>query len=661
MAYRLLRSTATVAAFAAASCATLAAAQDADAVALDEGFVLDTLVVSGGGPAGEGSEARATVGADTLLGAYQGAGVEAVLNGIAGVTTETTAGDPAVAVNIRGLSGQGRVVVTIDGARQNFARSDHGANGTFYVDPEMLRSVEVVRGTTGADAAPGAIGGTVALRTVEAADLIDAGETQGGEARVRFGTLTAEPTLHGANARQFGAAASGLIAFTGADASDYEAGDGQEVEAADSQRSGLAKLAFSPVEGQTVTLGYSVLRSDFRTGVASGFPRDSELDTTNATLGYVAGPAEVTLYRTETRVSQRSLDGVFQPEGPWRSYDTATDGLRASTTHDLMVGPTDQTITFVAEAFRDTVRTDDPDASAIGGSLTPSGERTIASLLVEDTVRFGAETRAIVGLRYLDYRLESPDGHAADASLSPSLTVEHRILDVVSVYGTLAQATRPPTLSETLVNGVHPPPATFVILPNPDLEPESAFTTEIGATLAMADLIRPGDRLDARLAFYRNDVDDFIGLVQRGTLFDAYFQYDNIDAVRIEGAELEIGYDAGVAFASVSGQLMEGTDRRTGDPVSNIPPNRVVLTGGVRNGAETLEVGSRVSIVDSREDGTLSSDAWTTVDLFLTRSVGSRGSFGLALNNITDETYTPYLSTQPSPGFNALASLTIAF
>jgi outer membrane receptor protein involved in Fe transport len=36
----------------------------------------------------------------------------------------------------------------------------------------MLRSMEVIRGTAGADASAGAIGGTLVLRTVTADDLI---------------------------------------------------------------------------------------------------------------------------------------------------------------------------------------------------------------------------------------------------------------------------------------------------------------------------------------------------------------------------------------------------------------------------------------------------------------------------------------------------------
>ena len=53
-----------------------------------------------------------------------------------GVSTEENADDPATAINVRGLQDFGRVAVTIDGARQNFQRSGHNANGMFYFEPK---------------------------------------------------------------------------------------------------------------------------------------------------------------------------------------------------------------------------------------------------------------------------------------------------------------------------------------------------------------------------------------------------------------------------------------------------------------------------------------------------------------------------------------------
>ena len=635
------------------------------AAAQDEGeepsMLLPPLVITA--PAADGAGAGlARVERSDLLGAFQGAGIEGVLNGIPSVTTQSTPGDPAIAVNIRGFQDNGRVVTTIDGARQNFARSGHGANGTFYADPEMLRSVEVVRGPAGAEAAVGAIGGTLALRTVEAADLIAPGAIQGGEMRLRYGTLTAQPTAHVAYARRFGAATDALLAFTRAATADYDAGDGVRVQAEDTTLSGLGKLGFGIGDAQLATLSYSTLDSRFDTGAAEGIPRRNRMDTSNAVATYqLSGPVslDATLYRTETRVEQQLLEDDLWPIGPKRSYTTTTTGLRGVADGAFALGPTDHALSVVLDAFHDDVDTRDP--AAFGGSLTPSGTRDVASALVQDAIALGDRTEAVLGLRFTYYGLDSDDGDASDTDVAPSLTLSRRIGEALTLHATLAKAYRPPTLSETLVNGLHPPPATFYILPNPDLKPESALSAEIGARLAFADLVLPGDALDASLTAYRNEVSDYIGLVQRGTLFEPYFQYDNISKVRIEGWELEIAYDADRVFGSVAGQLMKGTDRATGEEVAGVQPNRLTLTAGLRNPGRTLEAGGRLNIVGSREDGALSSQAWTTLDLFLTRSLGPAASLGLALNNVADETYTQYLNTQPSPGFNAQASLSIAF
>src|SRR5262245_17040670 len=64
----------------------------------------------------------------------QGGSVADILTLVPGVTTQTTASDPGTGVNIRGLQDFGRVNVMIDGARQNFQKNGHEANGTFYFD-----------------------------------------------------------------------------------------------------------------------------------------------------------------------------------------------------------------------------------------------------------------------------------------------------------------------------------------------------------------------------------------------------------------------------------------------------------------------------------------------------------------------------------------------
>jgi outer membrane receptor protein involved in Fe transport len=72
---------------------------------------------------------------------------------------------PATVINIRGLRDFGRVAVVVDGARQNYQRSGHNANGSFFLDPELVGGVEVVRGPTANIYGSGAIGGVVSFRT----------------------------------------------------------------------------------------------------------------------------------------------------------------------------------------------------------------------------------------------------------------------------------------------------------------------------------------------------------------------------------------------------------------------------------------------------------------------------------------------------------------
>ena len=85
------------------------------------------------------------------------------------------ADDPGMAVNIRGMQDFGRVAVVIDGARQNFQRTGHQADGLVYMEPELLAGVDVVRGPVANIYGSGAIGGVVSMRTIDSHDILQPG------------------------------------------------------------------------------------------------------------------------------------------------------------------------------------------------------------------------------------------------------------------------------------------------------------------------------------------------------------------------------------------------------------------------------------------------------------------------------------------------------
>ena len=68
------------------------------------------------------------------------------LFGVPGVTVQTDSKRLASSVNIRGLQDYGRIAVIVDGARQDFQRSGHGTQSTFWLDPELVQEVDVLRG-----------------------------------------------------------------------------------------------------------------------------------------------------------------------------------------------------------------------------------------------------------------------------------------------------------------------------------------------------------------------------------------------------------------------------------------------------------------------------------------------------------------------------------
>lgn len=132
--------------------------------------------------------------------AIQSAGVRNtrdVFNRVSGVYAgEGNGSFPTVSPNVRGLQESGRVVVSIDGARQNAQRgaafggatSYTASAGQGYVDVAFIRAVEIEKITNARSGNAGSLGGKVEFRTVSADDLIAEGENKGGEVNISRGT-----------------------------------------------------------------------------------------------------------------------------------------------------------------------------------------------------------------------------------------------------------------------------------------------------------------------------------------------------------------------------------------------------------------------------------------------------------------------------------------
>lgn len=101
-----------------------------------------------------------------------------LLQGIPGVQVGDSRNGGALDVNIRGIQGQSRVAVRVDGAEQSLDvyRGYAGTQQRSYIDPDLISSVTVNKGPT---VKSGAIGGTVDMQTIGVNDILVDGSSVG--------------------------------------------------------------------------------------------------------------------------------------------------------------------------------------------------------------------------------------------------------------------------------------------------------------------------------------------------------------------------------------------------------------------------------------------------------------------------------------------------
>lgn len=179
-----------------------------------------------------------------------------VFHAVPGVSFQERGDDPATVINVRGLQDFGRVAVVVDGARQNYQRTGHNANGSFFLDPELIGGVDVVRGPTANIYGSGAIGGLVSFRTKDINDVLRPAERWGVDLSGSYGSN---------NSRGLGSVFGGVRATPDVDIfggavyrtqGNYKDGNGTEIGNTGNQvESGLMKLTVRPALGHEVKFG----------------------------------------------------------------------------------------------------------------------------------------------------------------------------------------------------------------------------------------------------------------------------------------------------------------------------------------------------------------------------------------------------------------------
>ena len=115
------------------------------------------------------------------------------LNGVYNMNTRTAGG--AITPNIRGITGKGRIPVTVDGTEQTVDvwMNNYGVGDRNYLDPALFRSIAVEKSPALTRGVKSGVGGAVTIRTIEAGDIVPEGERWGFQFKTEFANNSRRP------------------------------------------------------------------------------------------------------------------------------------------------------------------------------------------------------------------------------------------------------------------------------------------------------------------------------------------------------------------------------------------------------------------------------------------------------------------------------------
>jgi hemoglobin/transferrin/lactoferrin receptor protein len=574
-----------------------------------------------------------------------------------GVAASMNGDDPATAINIRGLQQYGRVVVTLDGARQDYWRVGHGS-GSFYVEPELIKEATVIRGPVSNAYGSGSIGGVVSFETKDAGDFLRSDETWALSQRLGYETNGDGYTASTTGAYRFSEDADiiGNIVYRDRDA--YEDGNGDEVPwTGEKVTSGYFKMTLRPADGHEIKLGAIVQGyNDYITGSSgSTSPTLSRYDADTSNQTYTASytwqpddnpliDLEANVYYNRTRADQSQ---VWPPAsiGNFRYYDVSTTGFNIRNSSRFDAGNMAHTITYGVDYY---YLEGSSDASHFG-----AGEQQGYGGFLQWQGDYSNWLQLIAAIRYDGYQLDGEtrtvppvDASISGSRWSPRLTIGITPVTGFQIYGTYAEGYRAPGLQDVFRGGgAHGSGDSYI--PNLLLKPETARSWEAGVNLKYDDVFIAGDRLRAKLNFFYTDVDDYIDVdlttVPRTAI--------NIGDARLKGFEAEGIYDYGWGFVNLSGALIDAKILNgvyAGQPLNNTPLDRFSATLGFRAfedkltfGAQYLSVGKITRTDRSHpDDPPEEDDGFDLVNVFANWQINDNLKLDFGIDNLFNEAYT---------------------
>jgi len=614
---------------------------------------------------------------------------------------------------IRGMSSN-RVLILVDGQRLNNSRESTTFAGIqpALVNLSEVERIEVLRGPASVQYGSDAIGGVINIITRQP-NLGAQDFKLSGDVALEYGTISDSQ----AGRVSVTGTGSGFSFYAGGSyekVDDYKAADGASedpryvgprgvwVREDDTvPNSGMEQTNFNGGV-KFLTGSQGVLRIDAEvvrtkdvgfpgfdlesSGIEFLFPNfDRDKIGVSWSTGPVWGLSDISLSTYYQGVNKESAS-IFDFPGYFSDSFTQSEidsfGFNAQSIAD--VGQ--HHFTFGLDYYDDNVQDTALETTCFGPFClppstevaVPKSEQTGLGAYIQDGWTLSSAITFQLGLRGDTFSFVSKDDpnytgepfDVTDSAVSGNVGVTWSVTDNVNFTGLIARGFRTPNLQERSFFGLATNGEAY-ILQNPGLSSESSWNYEIGTKVRY-------DRYSGGLHFFYNDLTDFITL-EFLELDDARCtsppappgvqcaEFANVAKATIWGVELDletIFADWWTAFGSIA--YMQGDNKSTNEPLSSIPPLKVVL--GLRYQRSAWWTEANLRFLDRQTDlpesdpffdnGTI---GFTVYDLRGGYDFNFGLGFLIALENITDKLYNEPFNNRPEPGRNFRATLRYRF
>ncbi|MGK5009030.1 TonB-dependent receptor domain-containing protein [Janthinobacterium sp. MDB2-8] len=474
--------------------------------------------------------------------------VDQIVRSMPGTFTQIDPAQGAVSVNIRGLSGLGRVNMMVDGVSQNYYGSapssvSHGGvpSSQFdtLIDPNFIIGVDVSRGNVIGGDGVNALAGSANFRTIGVDDVVFAGEKTGARTKMSTGNNGVGRSAMLAVAMKNPAFDGGSVGFMAATSASVIGNNYKNAKGVNSEEFGFGYNRYYKQKPKSQLLKLDLKLSDFHAlelsarDYRSTFTR-RDIQSDDYYIKYHYTPfselIDLNVVASSSRGNQK-----YMPEALTNFINTnaanRADAFDINNTSSFRLAGGDALVTLGGKLMRNRYSkhveslVDDPDnpeanqQSIENNTFGPEGRQKIDSVYAGLQYNRGIY-QVNAGLNYTSFELT---GYKPACDLrvqcfpqgaSRIALKEHGVNPSLMLSAQVAPWFQPFASAERTMRGPNPQEVFFSndggASMNPFLKGEKATTYQLGFNSSLHGLLSASDALNFKALYFKSKIDGYI-------------------------------------------------------------------------------------------------------------------------------------------------------